>query len=203
MISYLRGVLAERTQEGIVVEVNGVGFFVRVPVLTAEKLPPLGQEVKIYTYLHVKEDLMQLYGFLRRDDLNMFESMLKVNGIGPKGAIAILSGMNADDLRFAILSGDAKTIAKRAAGVGLKTAQKMILELKDKMDLEETFEMAMEHSAQDGNGMGAADNAKSEAVLALTALGYNQTQALKAVSAVEHGEQMSVEDLLKAALKHM
>lgn len=202
MISYVKGILAEKTPEGIVVDVNGVGFYVRVPASTAETLPPCGQTVKIYTYLYVKEDLLQLYGFSKKDELEMFESILRVSGIGPKGAVSILSGMSADDLRFAILSGDAKTIAKKASGVGLKTAQKMILELKDKLDLAQTFENALE---EDGSGQLSAGNgsAKNEAVLALTALGYNQTQALRAVSAVENADRITVEELLKAALKHI
>lgn len=200
MISYIKGILAERTREGIVVETGGIGYFIRIPALAAEHLPSHGSEVKIYTYLYVKEDLVQLYGFLKRDDLDMFELMLRVNGIGPKGALGILSGMTADDLRFAILAADAKTIAKNAQGVGLKTAQKMILELKDKIQLEDTFESAFEEAEKQTS---AAGNAKSEAVLALTALGYSNAQALKAVSAVEGAERMTVEQLLKVALKHI
>lgn len=201
MISYIKGILAEKTAEGVVIEANGVGFFIRTPLLTMQKLPAAGQEVKIYTYLHVKEDLLQLYGFLRRDDMEMFELMLKVNGIGPKGAVGILSGMSADELRFAILSSDAKTIAKKASGVGIKTAQKMILELKDKLHLEDAFETALEEPEEAGTSV--RGNAKSEAVLALTALGYANAQALKAVSAVEGADSMTVEELLKASLKYI
>ncbi len=200
MISYIKGILTERTREGIIIEANGIGYFIRVPALTDQQLPPCKNEVKIHTYLHVKEDLIQLYGFLRRDDLEMFELMLRVNGIGPKGALGILSGMTADDLRFAILAADAKTIAKNAPGVGLKTAQKMILELKDKIQLEDTFESALSESQAADPAVG---NAKSEAVMALTALGYANAQALRAVSAVENGDKMTVEQLLKAALKYM
>ncbi len=201
MISYLKGILVQKQPEGVVVEVNGIGFFVRTPLSTSEAMPAIGQEVLIYTYLYVKEDLLQLYGFAGKEDLAMFESMLKVSGIGPKGAVSILSGMSANDLRFAILSGDAKTIAKKSAGVGLKTAQKMILELKDKLDLEETFEDALAGGAAAPSA--AASEAREEAVMALAALGYPQTQAFKAVSSVENGDQMTVEELLKAALKQM
>ncbi len=199
MISYIKGILAEQSQEGIIVETNGIGYFIRVPSATAGTLPLCGSEVKIHTYLHVKEDLVQLYGFWTKDDLEMFELMLRVNGIGPKGALGILSGMNAKDLRFAILAADAKTIAKNAPGVGLKTAQKMILELKDKVQLEETFEAALSKPEEKKS----SNHAKSEAVLALTALGYTNAQALHAVAAVENGSTMTVEQLLKAALKHM
>lgn len=190
----------EQTREGIIVETGGIGYFIRIPVLAAERLPSRGDEIKIHTYLYVKEDLIQLYGFLTRNDLEMFELMLRVNGIGPKGALGILSGMTADDLRFAILAADAKTIAKNASGVGLKTAQKMILELKDKIQLEDTFEEALSKPEEKAETSG---NAKSEAVLALTALGYTNAQALKAVSAVENANTMTVEQLLKVALKHM
>lgn len=205
MISYIKGILAEKMLEGIVVEANGIGYYIWLPVLALQNLPRTGQEVKIYTYLHVKEDLVQLYGFLRREDREMFELMLRVNGIGPKGALGILSGMTSDELRFAILASDAKTIAKKASGVGVKTAQKMILELKDKLHLEDAFESSLsaEEIAHMPQQKGAPADPRSEAVLALTALGYANAQALRAVSQVEGAQEMTVEELLKASLKYM
>ena len=155
--------------------------------------------MKIYTYLQVKEDDMQLYGFLTRDDLNIFKLLLGVNGIGPKGALAVLSVMTPDDLRFAVLGEDAKSIAK-APGIGNKTAQRVILELKDKISLEDAFEAKTVHVAE---GQSATSSVKNEAVQALTALGYSSSEALKAVSGVELTEDITVEEVLKEALKQM
>ena len=144
---------------------------------------------------------MILYGFLTKDDLELFKLLITVSGIGPKGGLAILSTLDADDLRFAVLSGDAKAIAK-APGIGAKTAQRVILELKDKMSLEDAFEKKSEHVALQQNASGL-NQVKNDAVQALTALGYSSTESMKAVSAVDITEEMDVEAVLKAALKHM
>ena len=162
-----------------------------------------GQEVKIHTHLHVREDAMQLYGFLTRDDLKMFRMLLGVSGIGPKAALGILSGLSADELRFAVLSDDIKTIS-RAPGVGKKTAQKMILELKDKLDLQEAFDTKTMH-VQEASQAETGDlvDAKKEAVQALTALGYSGSEALRAVKQVDVSPDMNVEEILKQALKKM
>ena len=143
---------------------------------------------------------MILYGFLDKDDLEVFKLLIGVSGIGPKEALGILSALSSDDLRFAVLAGDAKAIAK-APGIGAKTAQRVILELKDKMSLEDAFEKKTEHVQMQKNPEGS--QTKNDAVLALTALGYSSTESLKAVSAVEITDEMGVEDVLKAALKHM
>ena len=143
---------------------------------------------------------MILYGFLTKDDLELFKLLISVSGIGPKGGLSILSTLEADDLRFAILSGDAKAISK-APGVGGKTAQRVILELKDKLSLEDAFEAKTEHVQK--NAAAAGGSVKNDAVMALTALGYSSTESLKAVSAVEITEDMDVEEVLKAALKHL
>ena len=199
MISYLRGIYAGKTEDGVLIETGGVGFFLYVSSFTAEGMPAVGSEVKIHTYLYVKEDILALYGFLRRDELEVFQMLLKVSGIGPKGAMSILSGMSVNDLRYAIFAQDAKTIAKKSSGVGLKTAQKLILELKGKLDAEEVISGFS--GAEPGEAAPAAGSAKSEAVMALTALGYAHAQALRAVNAVENADAMSVEDILKAALR--
>ena len=138
--------------------------------------------------------------FLTKDDLRVFKLLIGVSGIGPKGALAILSVMTTDDLRFAVLGDDAKAIAK-APGVGAKTAQRLILELKDKLSLEDAFEQKSMHVAEqkDNRNQGA----KNEAVQALVALGYSSSEALKAVNGVEITESTEVEDILKAALRNM
>lgn len=200
MYSYIRGPLAEVEIDHIVIDVYGVGYTIYIPTNCMDYLPGIGEECKIHTYLYVREDAMILYGFLTKDDLDLFKQLITVSGIGPKGALGILSALSADDLRFAILAGDSKTIAK-APGIGAKTAQRVILELKDKMSLEDAFEKKLDHEKV----MVASSNnqVKNDAVLALTALGYSSSESLKAVSKVEITEDMDVEAVLKLALKHM
>lgn len=200
MYVYIKGELAEINTDHIVVEAGGIGYQVFISLQTFDYLPSVGEDLKIYTYLYLREDAMILYGFLTKDDLELFKLLISVSGIGPKGGLAILSTLEADDLRFAILSGDAKAISK-APGVGGKTAQRVILELKDKLSLEDAFEAKTEHVQK--NAAAAGGSVKNDAVMALTALGYSSTESLKAVSAVEITEDMDVEEVLKAALKHL
>lgn len=201
MISYIKGELKEAGSDFAVVENHGIGYLIRVPATVVAALPAIGSEIQIYTYLYVREDILDLYGFLSREDQNIFRLLLGVSGIGPKGALAILSTISADDLRFAVLAGDAKTIAK-APGIGNKTAQKMVIELKDKLKLEESLEQKMANEETKAS-FGQAAEIQSDAVQALTALGYSPTDALRAVRAVKVTEEMTVEALLKASLKHI
>ncbi len=201
MYAYIKGELAEINIDHIVIETGGIGYQIFIPGQTFEYLPAIGEELKVYTYLYLREDAMILYGFLTKDDLELFKLLISVSGIGPKGGLAILSTLDADDLRFAVLSGDAKAISK-APGVGGKTAQRVILELKDKMSLEDAYEKKTQH-VQEAANASAAGSVKNDAVLALTALGYSSTESLKAVSRVEITDTMDVEDVLKAALKHI
>ena len=200
MYSYIKGQLVEIEEDKIVVEAGGIGYNIYTTGQTFQYLPPVGENVKVYTYLHLREDIMMLYGFLSKDELKVFKLLLGVNGIGPKGALAILSVMTTDDLRFAVLGDDAKAIAK-APGVGAKTEQRLILELKDKLKLEDAFEQKLSHvqaeTTTNVNGV------KNEAVQALVALGYSSSEALKAMNGIELTPDMEVEDLLKAALKNM
>lgn len=200
MYAYIKGELAEINTDYIVIEAGGIGYQVFISLQTFDYLPSVGENLKIYTYLYLREDAMILYGFLTKDDLELFKLLISVSGIGPKGGLAVLSTLEADDLRFAILSGDAKAISK-APGVGGKTAQRVILELKDKLSLEDAFEAKTEHVQK--NVAAAGGSVKNDAVMALTALGYSSTESLKAVSAVEITEDMDVEEVLKAALKHL
>ena len=200
MYAYIKGELAEINTDHIVIEAGGIGYQVFVSLQTFDYLPSVGENLKIYTYLYLREDAMILYGFLTKDDLELFKLLISVSGIGPKGGLSILSTLEADDLRFAILSGDAKAISK-APGVGGKTAQRVILELKDKLSLEDAFEAKTEHVQKNAAAVGGS--VKNDAVMALTALGYSSTERLKAVSTVEITEDMDVEEVLKAALKHL
>ena len=193
MISYLRGTLAAFEEDKVIVDVGGVGYGVFMSGQAMGRLPAVGSEVKLHTYLNVKEEAMQLYGFLTRDDLSVFRQLIGVNGIGPKGGLGILSALSPDDLRFAVLANDVKAICA-APGIGKKTAEKLILE------------HALDHIASDSEasvGMESYSQIRSEAVQALVALGYGSTEALSAVKKVEVEEAMEVEDVLKLALKYM
>ena len=172
-----------------------------IPSQALDYLPAIGEIIKVHTYLYMREDAMILYGFLTKDELEIFKLLITVSGIGPKGGLAILSTLSADDLRFAVLSGDSKAIAK-APGVGSKTAQRVIIDLKDKLSLEDAFEKKLEHENEKIN-IASNSQVKNDAVMALNALGYSSSESLKAVSKVEITEEMDVEDVLKAALKHM
>lgn len=200
MIAYIKGILTEVYEESIVLEQGGIGYDIQIPASMHDLLPACGSEMKIHTYFYVREDIMSLYGFLNRDDLNVFRLLLTVSGIGPKGALGILSAITPDHLRFAILSEDVKTISK-APGIGAKTAKRLIIELKDKMNLADALEISREHAVQEEEGQ--TENIRAEAVEALTALGYSGAEALRAVRQTELTEDMTVEELLKASLKKM
>ena len=129
MIAYVKGPLIQIEEDRVVVETGGIGLEIRIPFSLFGQLPPIGEEVRLHTYFQVREDGMSLYGFLSRQDKTMFKQLLGVNGVGPKGALGILSVLDPDGLRVAVVSGDAKAIAK-APGIGLKTAQRVILRLK-------------------------------------------------------------------------
>lgn len=202
MIAYIKGKVAEILEDRVILEAGAMGYNLFMPMASAEAVLKRGDDVKLYTHLHVREDVMQLFGFLTKDDLHTFQLLLGVNGIGPKAALGILSGLTADELRFAVLSEDVKTISK-APGVGKKTAQKLILELKDKMDLQEAFDLKTQHVQEAQGDMADLSDARKEAVEALTALGYSGADALKAVKRVEMTSGMDVETLLKAALKNL
>ena len=202
MISYIRGTLAEKNEDSAVVEAHGVGYQIFVPVPVLSELPPLGESVKIYTYFSVREDGMSLFRFLSRQDLAMFKQLIGVNGIGPKSALGILSALRPDVLRMAVASGDAKTIS-RAPGVGPKTAQRIILDLKDKIRPEDVLAGGLEESLAVPEEISGVGQAGKEAVEALTALGYSAAEAAGAVKKVKITEEMTAEDVLKGALRHL
>lgn len=202
MYSYIKGILTDVEENIAVIEAGGIGYNIYTTGQTLDYLPSVGEEVKLYTYLYLREDAMMLYGFLTKDDLRIFKLLIGVSGIGPKGALAILSVMSTDDLRFAVLGDDAKAIAK-APGIGAKTAQRVILELKDKLNLEDAFEQKLANTLEKEDGRQHAKGVKNEAVQALVALGYSSSEALKALDGIAITEDTDVEDILKAALKNM
>lgn len=201
MIAYLHGIVEDIAMDNVVLDVGGIGYNVKISADTATKLPGIGEMVKLYTYTCVREDAFLLYGFLSRNDLDIFKKCITVNGIGPKGAQAILSVMDADSLRFAIMSGDTKAIAK-APGIGAKTAERLILDLKDKIKIDDTM-IAREIATTAAGNTFAETPEKQEAVAALVSLGYGQAESLKAVNAIEDIETMDSGAILKAALKKM
>ncbi len=202
MIAYVKGTVEDIAEDNAVVDVGGIGYNVRISADTAARLPGIGERVKLYTYTSVREDAIQLFGFLSKNDLDIFKKCITVSGIGPKGGLAILSVLDADSLRFAILSGDVKAITK-APGIGAKTAERLILELKGKIKVEDTA-IGMEIQGAQAAGAAAMDSPqKREAVEALVSLGYGQAEAAKAVNAIEGIEAMDSGAVLKAALKKM
>lgn len=199
MIGFVQGKVDAISEDNVVIDTGAIGYNVRISAKTAQELPGIGQEVRLYTYTSVREDGISLFGFLSRDSLDIFKKIITVNGIGPKGGLAVLSVMSADELKFAIISGNAQAITK-APGIGKKTAERVILDLKDKISVEDT-QIRKEISSYDG--LPQTGKAQSEAVEALTALGYSATDALHAVRQIEHAEEMDVEAILKLALKNM
>ena len=205
MIAYVNGIL-ESIEEGLaIVDVGGVGMNVFISGSTMDRMPGIGEAVKLYTYTSVKEDSFTLYGFLSRDELSLFKMLISVNGIGPKGGLSILSVMTPDDLRFAIMAGDAGTISK-APGVGKKTAERITLELRDKIKATEDDMLRSSSAVTLDDLTGEASSARDEAVAALVALGYNSSDAMKAVRKVLADNDSAAGDtemLLKLALKEM
>lgn len=201
MFAYVKGELVDVSTDSIVIDMGNYGVNVRVSDRFLEELPPIGTQMKVHTYTYVKEDAFLLYGFASKTDLELFKMMITVSGIGPKGALAILSVMSGNDLRFAIYAGDAKAISK-ANGVGAKTAERMILELRDKINIEDTLTAPLEDSVESISGTGDLNAAKKDAIEALVALGYNMTEATKAVKQVDIA-LTDADDILKAALKYL
>ena len=201
MVSYVRGELVAIEEEKVIIDVNGVGFGIFMPAQSMNYLPMIGEEVRLHTYMNVREDAIQLFGFLTKDDLKVFKLLIGVSGIGPKGGLSILSQLSPDDLRFAVMANDAKAIAK-APGIGKKTAEKLIIELKDKLSIEDVL-----NKVDDGETVvtasGASNEIQAEAVQALVALGYGNTESMKAVKKVQMDEDTTVEEVLKLALMNM
>lgn len=201
MIAFVKGRLAEVFLDFIIIDKDGLGFQIFTTLSVIEKLPEKGSEIKLHTHFHVKEDGMQLYGFLEKKDLTLFKLLITVSGVGPKAALSILSSMDADTLVFAILSEDVKTITK-AQGVGKKIAQKIILEIKDKVGAINEESILLSHEKVEEKGA-SLQSQKTEAIEVLKALGYSGTEALKVVNSVEVDKDASSDEIVKKALKKM
>ncbi len=196
MFSYIQGRVEEINPEGIVLDHDGIGYEIGLPQSSLSQLRRQMQ-LRVYTYLQVRDDGFSLFGFLKREDLDLFKLLIGVGGIGPKGALSILGVLSVDQLRFAIAAGDDKTIAQ-APGIGKKTAQRVILDLRDKIDFTQTLEAQLDARASDSS----SDDIRGEAILALNALGYSSAEALQAIRDLDISS-MSVEDLIRAGLKEL
>jgi Holliday junction DNA helicase RuvA len=197
MISFVRGELTSIDIEKVIVDVHGLGYSIFMSEHSISLLPKIGSEVKIHTYFNVREDAMLLFGFLTEEDLEIFKLLIQVNGVGPKAGLNILATLTADELRYAVISGDVKGISK-APGIGKKTAEKIILELKDKLDITDILpgRDSYEPSLEGGDGN------HHEAVLALVSLGYGQSESLRVINKIDTLHK-STEEILKEALRKM
>lgn len=199
MISYIKGILEDMSPGMVVVDNHGIGYQMMVP-MRGESFPKIGQEIKIYTHMHVREDDVSLFGFLSKEEKEAFELLIGVNGIGPKVGLSVLSTLSVYELKMAVISENVKTISK-TPGLGPKGAKKLILELKDKLSFEELEE----------DGVGAeifdtsADSSDSVMITieGLVSLGYSKSEAAIAVNKVEDAKDLTPEELLKKALKNI
>lgn len=200
MYAYIKGKLITKDIDQIVIESNQIGYEIRVPIKIMEELPTVGEFVKIYTYLYVRDDAQLLYGFMTNEDKEVFKLLIGVSGIGPKGALAILSVLSCDDLRFAVMSDDIKAISQ-AQGVGKKTAQRLVIELKDKLNLQDTLDHL--DAKNTNHELEVQSSIKKDAIAALVSLGYSSTDSARALCGIDHTDGLSTEDCIKYALKNI
>ncbi len=197
MYAFLNGVVADKGLNELVLDVNGVGYLLSVSMTTLQDTPPVGENMKVYTYLSVREDAMELFGFSTKEEKAMYLKLLAVSGIGPRLALAILGSMPLRDLSLAIVTGDV-TALSRAPGVGKKTAQRIALELKEKVSEGDFADAPTAHTAFTP----VQEDAATEALAALQALGYTAAEAARAVSQVR-GQSDKANDLVRLALRNM
>lgn len=200
MISYIKGELSYIDNSKIIVENNGIGYEINIPAITSFAGIQTGMSVKVYTYMAVREDDISLYGFLTQDELTLFKLLITVSGVGPKAALAILAELGADNLRIAICAEDDKAIAK-AKGVGAKSAKKVIVELKDKIDIAGVLSAGEENVIIGKISNPGLSASRAEVIEALVALGVSDSIAFRASGQVENAEALSTEEYLKQALK--
>ncbi len=199
MIGYIKGTLEYSGQEQIIIDNNGMGYELKIPLSIIEELPQIGEEIKVFTYLYVREDAMVLYGFISPEDLEIFKLLLTVSGVGPKGALSILSALSPYKLRIAIVTGDDASIAK-APGIGKKTAQRLIIDLKDKIKIE-GFSQEESNITDNNENFTMQNSIMEQAIMALITLGYSRSEATKAVKNFRNLD--SVEEIIKNGLRQL
>lgn len=197
MIAYIKGILISKSNDSIVVENQGMGLRVFVPLTSLEEMKPVGTEIKVYTYMHIREDAWTLFGFISEEELKMFEQLIKVSGVGPKAAMSLVSHIAPSRFGLAVLTDDFNAFIK-APGIGKKTAMRIVFELKDKLKKEQGKEL--ESLAVDLSRDERPTNKIQEAVSALMMLGYSNQEANRAVSAV-YNDDKSLETIIRDALK--
>jgi holliday junction DNA helicase RuvA len=199
MIAYIKGKLGYTDENFIIVETNGIGYKIYTSLSTVEKAGQTGSEIMLHTHLYVREDNISLYGFISKEELGMFELLISVSGVGPKAAISIISGMSPSKFGLAVITDDVKTLVK-AHGVGAKTAQRIILELRDKISKDKEF--IIQNDENYGQPLSEDNERISEAVSALMVLGYTGLEAKRAVSSV-YSNELDLEAIIRDSLKKM
>jgi holliday junction DNA helicase RuvA len=200
MIAFIKGKIEEYGEEYVIIDNNGIGYFVNIPGTEIEKIKSNRDMIKLYTYQHVREDYIGLYGFLDKERLNMFKMLLNVTGVGPKVAIGLTSGIEPQSIILAIITEDEKTLCK-AQGVGKKMAQRIILELKDKFKSYDFLSQNHMERAASSNDNGYSNSDITEALGALMALGYTNQEAASALKNIDLSN--SIEEIVKQALKSL
>lgn len=202
MIAFVKGIIEEVYDDHVVIDNNGFGINIYVTTSDASDLvTSIGTDAKLFTYTAVREDAFLLYGFLDKEALNFFKKLITVNGVGPKGAMGVLSGMNLDDLRYSILQGDVKLLSK-APGIGKKTAERIILDLKDKLSWDDSL-INREVMTTNKDLRDNENPLYKDAVDALIALGYNAKEAANAVKKTDINEDTTLEDIIKSSLSEL
>ena len=201
MLAYIKGILEIKTKGYIVVEAGGLGYKIFMPESTIANTGNIGDKVQIYTFMRVREDDVSLYGFLTNEELRMFELLLSVGGIGAKGALGILSNITPSQFALAVISNDV-AILKKVPGIGPKTAQRAILELKDKVKKEQEISIAEGEETSNIEQVIKEDEKVSEAISALQVLGYSKREIVEALQAIEV-TSLSVEDIIKKGLANL
>lgn len=197
MYAYIKGKLDYKHNDYIVIEASGIGYKIYTALSTIESIGQPGTEVKVFTHLYVREDIMSLFGFVTQEELGMFELLISVSGVGPKAAVSLLSSISPSKFGLAVITDDVKTLT-RAQGIGNKMAQRIILDLKDKIKKEQLS--ATESFKEDSAAVNNSNSRVSEAISALMVLGYTAIEASRAVSSV-YSEDMDLESVIKGALK--
>lgn len=202
MLTYIRGSLEEVLEDSVILDHQGMGYQIYMSALDLQELPSIGQTVMIYTHMNVREDGISLYGFNTKEARELFRLLIGISGVGPKVGLSLLSALSVTDIQMAVLSGDSKALT-RANGIGAKGAQRIVMELHDKIELQSMLGAAQEA----GNASVGQEPADTDTVaataMALVSLGYSQSEAMLAIRKIEAANQMSTEELLKAALKKL
>lgn len=197
MYAYIYGEIIEKEPENLVLECNHIGYNIHIAPGMVAKFPPVGQMARVYTYTSVREDAFWLYGFTSKDELSLFKQLITVSGIGPKGAMGILSVMDVDTIRLAVISQDSKMLAK-APGVGAKSASRIVLELKDKIKPEDVIGKPVDEEESSVIGI-----LRQEATEALVSLGYSVSDAYRVLQTIDITDDTKIEDVIKAALRNI